>query len=361
MELAPGRKGRKKLLSMGSTFLTVAVLTVLLWVWADQAQLLSQDIPLAFTLSTAAKSRLIVMSVNYGSGEAADEAPGGGKRIQAEVTFEGTRSRLQELRTDLLSGGLALFAYLSEPAYRADTDPIDITIVDLLSTNEELRHRGVTAIQAEPDEISVVLDKWVVMEKVRLAVRSSDEPLRFQARIDPPEIRVEVPASLKTVLEDTAEPLLVELANVPDPIIPGQEIEGTVLTKMAGKPVRPERSTVKVTLQAVQQATERLGRLQIHANLPLDMVGFYIVEWQEEADKWLEVDVTGPRAEINKLRNASQEKVRAEIWLSGTHTVPTGTYYTVPVKLLFSDDVHGVKLAGPPKTVKVRLRKLAEK
>ena len=50
---ASKKKGVKKLLSMGGTFLTVAVLTGLLWVWADQAQLLEQDIPrLAFTLAT---------------------------------------------------------------------------------------------------------------------------------------------------------------------------------------------------------------------------------------------------------------------------------------------------------------------
>ena len=359
MELASRKKGARKLLSMGSTFLTVGVLTCLLWVWADQAQLNDQVIKAVFTLATAADSRLIIMSVDDGSGQETPETPGGGKLIEAKVTFVGTHSRLRELETDLKSGGLALFAYLSEPPYHADIDPIGITIVDLLNTNEDLRDRGVTAIQAEPDEISVVLDEWVAME-VKLAVRSSDEPLRFQPRIDPPEIIVDMPASLKKVLEHTPEPLLVALAHVPDPIKSGQELEGTVLTTIAGKPVRPERSTVKVTLQPLQQDTESLGRLQIHANLQLDMVG-YSLEWKEEADQWLEVEVTGPRAEINKLRSASEEKVRAEIWLSRTHAGPTDTYYPVPVKLSFSEDIHGIKLAGPPKNVQVRLRRLPEK
>ena len=357
---ASSRKGLKKLLSMGSTFLTVAVLTGLLWVWADQAQLLSQDVPLVvLTVATAAQSPLIIMSVSDDSGKEASEAPGGGKRVEAKVKFEGTRSRLRELQSALQSGRLELLAYLSEAVYKAGTHKIPVA--DLLNANEGIRDRGVTAIETEPAEISVVLDKWVRMERVKLAVKDPAETPRFQASIDPPEIAVQVPGSLKNQLERQPQTLLVELTQIPDKIPANLEVVGTVSTKLAGQPVRPERSKVKVILQPIEQAKAKLGPLQIYAFIPPDMIGTYYPEWDDEANKVTEAEVIGPQAELDKLKTAAKEKVRAYIDLSATHAEPTETYYTVTVQLWFSEDVRNVKLVGPAKTVKVRLRKLLEK
>ena len=356
---ASSRKGLKKLLNMGSTFLTVAVLTGLLWVWADQAQLLGQDVRLVFTVATAAESPLIIMSVRGDSGGEASEAPGGGKSVRVKVKFKGTRSRLRELQDDLQSGRLELFAYLSETSYLPGEQTI--SVADLLNANEDLRDCGVTAIETEPDKISVVLDKWVRMERVKLAVKDTAETPRFQAYVDPPEIAVEVPASLKKELERQPQTLLVELTQIPDKIPPNLEVVGTVSTKFGGQPVRPERSKVNVILQPIEQAREKLGPLQIYAFIPPDMIGTYYLEWDDEANKVIEVEVIGPQAELDKLKTAAKEKVRAYIELSATHAEPTETYYTVPVQLWFSEDVHNVKPVGPAKTVKVRLRKLIEK
>ena len=356
---ASGRKRFKKLLSMGSAFLTVAALTVLMWVWADQAQLLDQEAQLVFTVTTAAESPLIIMSVRDDSGKEASETPGGGKSVRVKVKFKGTRSRLRELQDDLHSGRLELFSYLSETSYLPGEQTI--SVADLLNANEDLRDRGVTAIETEPAEISVVLDKWVRMERVKLAVKDTAETPRFQAYVDPPEIAVNVPASLKNQLERQPQTLLVELTQIPDKILPNLEVVGTVSTKLAGQPVRPERSKVNVILQPIEQAREKLGPLQIWAFIPPDMIGTYYLEWDDEANKVVEVEVIGPQTELDKLKTAAKEKVRAYIDLSATHAEPTETYYTVAVQLWFSEDVHNVKPLGPAKTVKVRLRKLLEK
>lgn len=357
---ASKKKGVKKLLSMGGTFLTVAVLTGLLWVWADQAQLLEQDMDLAFTLATTAESRLIVMTVRNDSGEEALEAAGGGKLVEPKVTFEGTRSRLRELHADLHSGRLELFAYLSEPAYRTGTSKIPVA--DLLNSNEELRDRGVTVIETEPAEIIVVLDKWVLMKKVKLAVKDTGENRRFRANIDPPEIAVQMPASLRETLKLQPQPLLVELRQIPEPITSGRKVSGTVLTELAGHTVRPERPIVNVILQSIEEGTATVGPLQIYVMLPPEMIGSHIPEWQDEAKKVVEVEVVGPRAELDKLKTAAKDMmVKAYIDLSATHAEHTETYYTVPVQLWFSEDIHGVKQFGTAKTVKVRLRSLLEK
>ena len=99
---APGGGKIKKLLSMSGTFLTVAVLTGLLWVWADQSQLVDQEIKLSFVLAAQSESGLILLSVDDGSREAFPDTAGGGIDIEATVEFKGTRSRLQELRADPL-------------------------------------------------------------------------------------------------------------------------------------------------------------------------------------------------------------------------------------------------------------------
>ena len=80
----------------------------------------------------------------------------------------------------------------------------------------------------------------------------------------------------------------------------------------------------------------------------------------EEANKMVEVELIGPRAELDKLKAGGKEKIMAFIVLGSTHAEQTETYYTVPVQLWFGEDIHEVKLSGPGKTVKVRLRKIGE-
>ncbi|NIA07454.1 MAG: hypothetical protein GWP14_07450 [Actinobacteria bacterium] len=359
LEPAPPKKGAKKLLSMGSTFLTVVVLTCLLWIWANQAQLLSQNMRVVFTVATAAESPLIIMSLEDGSGKEAPETTAGGRKVTAEITFKATRSRLRELQSDLLSGELELFVYLSERVYLPGNQTI--IVADALNANDKLRDRGVSVVSAEPTEIKVVLDTWVRVEKVKLKLKKPAETANFQAYIDPPQIVVQVPASIKDDLQVNPQPLLVKLTHVPDKISPNLEVSATVSTKLGNHTVRPERSTVKVILQPIEQDKEKLGPLQIRVCLPPDMIGSHIVEWEEKADKMVEVELIGPRVELNKLKAAGKEKIMAFIVLGSTHAEPTETYYTVPVQFWFGEDIHQVKLVDPEKTVKVRLKKLGEK
>ena len=83
------------------------------------------------------------------------------------------------------------------------------------------------------------------------------------------------------------------------------------------------------------------------------MIGTHTLEWQQEGDKMVVLNVVGPPAELNKIKPGSG-KVKAFISLSATHAGSAETYYQVPVQLWFSEDIHDVKLAAP-KTVKVRL------
>ena len=164
LERAPRKKGAKKLLSMGSTFLTVAVLTGLLWIWANQSQLMSQEMKVVLSVATAADSPLIIMSLDDGSGQEPLETPAGGRKVTAEVTFKATRSRLRELENDLKSGKLELFVYLSDRIYLPGEPTI--IIADELNSNDKLLDRGVIVVAAKPAEIKVVLDEWVPVDKI---------------------------------------------------------------------------------------------------------------------------------------------------------------------------------------------------
>ncbi len=349
---APGGGKIKKLLSMGGTFLTVAVLTVLLWVWADQSQLVSQEIKLSFVLATEDQSGLILLSENDGSVEAEPDPATGGQRIKAEVRFKGTRSLLRELQVDLHSGRLKLRAYISADSYWAKADKI--SVIDLLDGNTELRERGVTVVKAEPENISVTLDKWVPI-KIKLALKDTSGSQRFAATIEPAEIAVDVPSSL---MDSLPEELLVELGEIPDKISSGEILTGTVSRELGGLPVKPALSEVAVILEPRKQDTIPLGQLQIRVSVPANMFGDYKLVWADSARKVVDVFVEGPTAELDKLRIAPQEKVRAYIDLDLQHTRPTVTFYQVIVRFEFEDDVRGVKISGSDKhTVKVRLEK----
>ncbi len=348
---APGGGKVKKLLSIGGTFLTVAVLTGLLWVWADQSQLGIKEIGLSFVLATDAESGLILLSVDDGSGETIRDAVGGGIRIKAKVKFEGTHSRLKELEAELKSRQLELQVYISKGSYWATADKI--AVIDLLNANDELRDRGVTVIEAEPASITVVLDEWVLIKKIKLALRDQT----FQSRIDPPEIAVYVPSRLEDALP--AE-LLVELGEIPEKITSEEKVSGTVSRELHGLPVRPALLEVTVILEPREQRRDKLGPLKLKALLPADVIGKYDLKFETEADNVVDVTVVGPAAELDKLKSASQERVRAYIDLDPNKhakATDTYTYYPVTVRFIFDDDVHGVEVFGPPKIVKVRLEK----
>ena len=230
LERAPKKKGAKKLISMGSTFLTVAVLTCLLWIWANQAQLMIQNMHVVFTVATAAESPLIIMLLDDGSSQEAQEVTAGGRKVRAKINFKTTRSRLRELQSDLQSGELELFVYLSERVYSPGEQTIPVA--DVLSTNDKLRDRGVIVVSSEPEEIRVVLDKWVPLEKVKLELKKPTETANFDYYIDPPQITVQVPASIKDELEVNPQPLLVELTQIPEKIIPDMQVPATVSTKL---------------------------------------------------------------------------------------------------------------------------------
>ncbi len=347
----------KKLLSMGGTFLTVVVLTGLLWVWAEQSQLVSQEIRLSFVLDTGADSSLVLLSVDDGSGqEARDDTATDGKRIEmAKVIFKGTSNRLSELQADLLSGKLKVQCYLSEVTYWAAEHKIPV--IGLLNANDELRERGVTVVEAEPENITVKLDEWVRI-KIKLALKAKAQGQRFEASIEPAEIEVEVPSTLKDVLQP--EELLVELVGGdPEKITPGMEVLATVSRELGGLTVRPALSEVIVTLRPRKQSVDKLEGLPLYAILPVDYIGKYDVVFGEDAEKIVDVTVVGPAAELAKLKTASQEKVRAYIRLGNRHIKSPSMvgYYTITVEFELDEDVHEVDVSGSPKTVKVRLEK----
>jgi len=328
------------------------VLTGLLWVWADQSQLRIQEIDLSFVLATGADSSLVLLSVDDGSGQAAMDTGTGGKRIKAKVKFRGTRNRLTELQADLQSGQLKLLSYLSEVTY--GTGEHSIAVIDLLNTNDQLQERGVTAVEAEPASITVDLDEWVHINKIKLALRNTAESQRFQARIEPAEIAVDVPSRLKDALP---EKLLVELGEIPEEITSEVTVSGTVSRELQGLPVSPELLEVAVTLEPREHRTDELGPLELKALLPADMIGNYELKFEKGADRVVDVTVVGPASELDKLKSASQEKVWAYIRLGTKHTKPMDGYHNVTVEFELDDDVHGVEISGSPKTVKVRLER----
>jgi len=358
LEPAPKKKGARKLVSMASTFLTVAVLTCLLWIWANQAEQLKENVRVVFTVATAADSPLIIMSLDDGSGQEAKESSGGGIKVEAEVIFKATRSRLRELQRDLKSGELELFVYLSERVYLPGAQKINVA--DELNTNDELLDRGVLIDSVEPAEIVAVLDEWKRIESVKLELEKSTEAVTFEHYIDPAQMAVEVPASLLDDLKINPQALTVKMTRIPEKITPNMEVSATVVNKLRNHTVRPEQSTVKVVLNPKEQDREKSGPLQIYVSLPPDMIGSHVVEWEEEANRMVEVELIGPRAELNKIKAAGKENIMAFIVLGSTYAEETETYYTVPVQFRFGEGIHDVKVDGSAKTVKVRLRKIGE-
>lgn len=323
------------------SILAVAVLTLVVWVWADLEQTgESEDpmpvrltVPAGYVLRSAMPDRVL-------------------------VRYKGPLGEIQDLK-----------ASAADKVCRFDLTEADLkTGRIVLQARDGLRHLAARRVavsdikddvEGVPDgEIHVMVDRLVTV-RVRVEPRITGA-VATVATAQPAEVSARVAESEFTSLPEVKRFVVAPLAVSSMPA--DQMIEQEVpLDRRIGGADGIEAvfdpPIVKITARLEStMATKALGRLPILVSAPPDVLNRYRIVFQPETPAWVEVTVMGPGPDIERL---NPQEVRVQLNLTADDKPDPGSW--LPGKPVVIGLPPGVKLAKPLPTVNFNLEKLNEK
>ena len=324
------------------TFLAVTVLTVAVWVWADLEQTGTREtvVPVEFTVPRNYRIRSV-------------------QPQQLTVTLKGPEGELQGLDADP-----------EEKVCRFSLAEADLRSSPLLMpAREGLRHLNERRIavsevrdaegQAFDGKIHAEVIHLVEVPDVRVQVQvtgavasaASARPHTVTARVAEPDLR-NVPENQRYAVA----PLNVE--TLPENLQVEQEV---TLDRHLGGPdgiearFDPPIVTVSAHLQAAV-TTRNLGRFPILIAAPPEVLNRYRVVFQQDAERWVELEVEGPGPAVERLR---PEDIRVQLVLTEDDKPNPESW--LPSQPVVVGLPAGVKLTQPLRPVNFNLEKHAEK
>lgn len=276
------------------TFLSVAVITGLIWVFAEAETLRTQEQPVELMLDAGeAGTRTL---------EFADASPA---QRRWTVTMVGPTAAVEDLARRLRSP-VRLAPGMDGVPRESGTVEVDLKTVLLSHPDLTIDRRGVSIARVDPPAVRLRLDDLVTVDlpvEVRIPPRGELD--------GPPEIR---PARVKAVIPMSdvervgAGPILAVIdQSTFDRLVPGRRetLGGVALRlppELVGIRARLEPGTAEVTL-AVRRSTTtlRIASVPVHVRLAPTEIN----KWEiEVADPFLaDVTVTGPRDVVRRIED----------------------------------------------------------
>ncbi|HUT01090.1 MAG TPA: hypothetical protein VM031_01445 [Phycisphaerae bacterium] len=286
--LEPPRYTRAWWLARGRSALWVAVVTVLVWIYADVEFTDEKELSATIQLSTPAAGKLVLLSR---------------KRVAVSFKVQGRRSALDRLEQHLHMPKTVVRYQVAE----GDTE---ISTRDVLNRSPLFLREGLTCLSASPSSVKVRLDRKISVP---------DIPVKFEytgafpskVTIEPPKMDIRV---AKTEWEQVkkAEPSPV-LRTVSVALKSGQSdkpFDVEVIRRIAGVPVEPERLTVTVTVKIAQLTETEELTVPVQVVSPTNWLEDgtwqqYVLKRQNAAEWRAKIQVTGTRKHLDQLKGGA--------------------------------------------------------
>jgi len=341
------RFSRRWFLRRVRNFLWVALITVMIWVFADMQLTQSREMTAVVRL-TAPKARSLVLLEQSGTDGALREV--GQKDVELAFSAVGSRHSLEAFERELRNPIRYDVAKDHSPGL------VRIPTMDILNDFAGEIHAGLTFRAPEPNVVSVILDRQVRRE---LPVELSYTGATLE---DVPNLTVTVtvaqqlweriqsvsePPTLKTVTQDLAG------------YETGQPIEVTfrIIPQVAGVPVEPERTSVPVTLQISQRTQPKTMTVAVRLLAPAAWFQdgtwerYEVVGKEGEGLEWRkEITVSGPKKDLEQLE---AKDIDAYVPLKEQDKAPV-SWLTREVVIRFPPHLAVTLVDGPP-TVSFKL------
>lgn len=318
----------------------VAVITVLIWVYAD----LEMSEPREFTATLRLTLGKTQQTVIVGDTDTAVTFSAKGSR-RAMAQFERWLADNDEIIEIDVSG--------YPPGFYA------MPVVQLLNQSPDIDQHGLVAQTAAPGTLEFTVDR-LEARLVPVVFDSVGATLTDGTTIDPHEVTVTVAASdWKRIDEQPGLPEIRTVREDLSTVRPGQEETrrfrlvatiGDVLVQLSDK-------SVAVTFEVVQRTETLTMSVPVEIRSPLgwatgDTWTKYVLQKKDADVPWRpEITVTGPKKDLEQL---SPEDIQAFIVLTDDDKEPVESWLQREVQVLFPTELQ-LRLVGEKPTVQFKL------
>jgi hypothetical protein len=338
----PDRFSRAWWLESVRNLVWVAVVTILIWVYADTRFTDRRTLVATIRLTAPVSSKMALIS----RGDVAVEALE--KRVQFKI--EGGRETLDRFEREFRDPVIWDVTRDHGPAEQIALDPRQI-----LNADSQIASKGLRVIATEPSSFTIRLDR-LVHETVPVELVVSGAELVAAPKAPP--VGFTVPEEQwKTIAGQLPSPVL----KTKEADLSGQpagktvEVEFEIFPEIAGIPVRLDQTTVKVPLKIKQSTAKKSFMVTVRVLTPTDwddlrkyeLVRKDPLEWRPE------ITVTGAKTDLDKL---DPKDVEAYVQLREDDKKPLETWTSRAVTIRFPSDLQ-VRLDREPPQVNFRLDK----
>ena len=313
------RFSRKWWLGGARNFLWVAVITLLIWIYADVEFTEEREFRgVTIKLNTGQSDNLILMSDS-----------------EVDVTFylRGSLNSLERFRTKLNNAG-SVIQYDVSQQFAAGQESVPIK--DILHEALGISKDGLSFESSSPNMILIQLNRKIRIDPLPVRFKYTGATLLEAEKVEPPRVAVRVAESLwQKVMKAQPDPasrrLVTRTVNLENTAAnEPTTIEAEIIPSIAGVAVEPEQATVKVTFRISQRTARKALIITVFMQSPPE---WYIDgTWEKYKPVWKtplewrkEITVSGSKKDIDRLKAkdiGAYVKLREEdkegSWWTGT-------------------------------------------
>ncbi len=327
-------------LGSARNFFWVAVITLMIWVYAD----LEMSEPREFTATLRLTLSKAQQTVIVGDTDAAVTFSAKGSR-RAMAQFE----RWLVDNDEIIEIDLSAYA----PSFYS------IPVVQLLNQAPDIVQQGLEVRTATPTALEFTVGK-LESRQVRVVFNSTGATLAEGAAIEPHEVTVTAAASEWRRIDEQGEPLEVQTAREDLSLVrPGQA--GTrrvsLVSAIGGVPVELSEGAVTVTFRILQQNEEITRAVPVRIISPVswatdDTWQEYVLLKKDATVPWRpEITISGARTDLEKLR---VEDIYAFIELTEDDKAPVESWLQRAVEVQLPPQLQ-LEVVGEMPTVQFKL------
>ncbi|MGC9454860.1 MAG: hypothetical protein ACP5HU_08330 [Phycisphaerae bacterium] len=330
------------------TFFWVALITVLIWVYADMEFTQTDDLRATLRLNTAGSPDLVLLPP---------------REYSVEFTVRGSRGGIERLQSKLQQENFVVNYDVSK---HASQPRFVLSPVEVLTAALDLTAEGLTVAATTPQAINVETDELVTVHDIPIEFNYTGGRVR-NVSVTPAATAIRVARTnwqetLRKLHERGEEPILstrrVDLRQVE-----GDSVTAGIVNTIEGTEVRPETETVQVSFELVQIKDTHSFDVAVQVMSPPawghdGTWDEFVLERRDPVEWRKTITVTGPREDLDQLRRNPQQ-VQAYIVLSEQDKKPLDSWDQREVIVRFPPELN-VELDGPPPTVWFRLSRREE-
>lgn len=331
-------------LGVGRNLVWIALVTVLIWVYADMRHTDEEQISATVVLTTGGDEKLVILSK---------------PDIQIRFQIGGSRNALERFKSKYDKSVLPPFDV------SRDYEPgknLAIPTLSIIRQATEPEKRGLTVESVWPDTIKGVHMAELVVKELPVVLAYSGATIVGKPKIVPENAKIRVTATAWKAIQKALPKPVIKTENLElKQAQPGATVQQDLklVASVAGERVSLITETVNVTVKVAQHTDTKDLTVSVFILTPTEWAENgtwekYILVRKNKLEWRPTIKVTGTKADLEKLEEVKRQ-VQAYIVLNEGHKKPSAVPDTEEVQIHFPQDLR-LKLVGEKPKVSFQMK-----